>query len=128
MNSKIYLAFFVFFVSSIWTTPNYSNLLTNSHLEIEIISNRSDIISEYFELTMSERSHIPDVFYIGNVGCGGVPTYCCCADGNSYVCDVPGSQFVCYFGGPFECTAELGGCGENPSNCYLCCPGPSCHT
>jgi len=72
-------------------------------------------------------SMIPDVFYIALKKCGSIQTYCCCDDGNSHVCYTPGSKFVCYFGGPFECTLDLGDCGENPSNCHLCCPGSSCH-
>lgn len=59
--------------------------------------------------------------------CPGTETMiCCCSDGNGYICSGSALYFYCKWGGPFDCTAGLGDCEENPSNCDSCCPGGRC--
>ena len=59
-------------------------------------------------------------FYLIGYDCGVETIVCCCDDGNQRVCESSGMAFYCV-PGVFGCTAGLGDCIGNPSNCAECC-------
>ncbi|TVQ43017.1 MAG: hypothetical protein EA362_12165 [Saprospirales bacterium] len=95
----------------------------------DIISNNQ--IEKVFPVVEFDEENLlaPGRFHLVSFGCAPVDEQICCCfcvgapcGIMSAVCEIPAIQFACYFGGPFECTGDLG-CDSvaEGADCYTCC-------
>jgi len=95
------------------------------HANPNIVTPEKSSIEEAKNETPKDHS-VDFGWYIFQQNCGYSVLYACCCcgpgmDGNQRSCQVPSYRFTCRPGSVFECSADLGFCDGNPTECMIYC-------